>query len=84
MSDIGVPQGWLVSPNTDVEDMWLKVQIQEKKSRISRYKQDIEDLEQGKILDIRARIIMLEREIQFLEHKQNAQTVEPEGITREE
>ena len=70
MSDIGVQQQWLVSPDSKVERMWLEVQIQEKRSRIVRYKQDIEDLTKGKIVDLQARIIMLEKEIKALEqHK---------------
>jgi hypothetical protein len=69
MADIGVQQRWLVSPNRDVEEMWKSVQIQEKKSRIARYRQDIDDLEKGKIVDLRAKILMLEREVKFLENK---------------
>lgn len=48
--------------------MWIKVQIQEKKSQISRYKQDIEDLQKGRILDLQARIKMCEMEVTKLEN----------------
>lgn len=69
MADIGINQQWLVSPNAEIEAMWLDVQIQEKKSRMSRHRQDIEDLEKGQILSLRAKIMMLDKEIQFLENK---------------
>jgi hypothetical protein len=69
MADIGVPQNWLVSTDKTVERKWLDVQIQEKKSRIVRYKQDIEDLTKGKIVDLEAKVLMLEKEVKFLEVK---------------
>ena len=43
------------------------MQIQQKVSAINRYKQDIEDLQKGRILDLTARIRMLELEIKKLE-----------------
>jgi hypothetical protein len=67
MADIGVKQSWLVSETWDVEKKWIEVQIQERKSRIVRYKQDIEDLQKGKIVDLEARIMMLEKEIKKLQ-----------------
>ena len=66
MSDLGVRQNWLVSPTKEIEDKWREVQIQERVSRISRYRQDIEDLKKGKILELEARILMLEMEIEKL------------------
>jgi len=67
MSDIGIPKNWLVSPTKEIDEMWIKVQIQEKKSMISRKTQDIEDLEKGRILDLRAQIKLHELEINKLE-----------------
>ena len=66
MSDVGINRNWLVSPTKEVEDMWLDVQIQEKRSRIARHKQDIEDLQKGKLVELSALIKMLEREIKEL------------------
>lgn len=68
MADLGSSH-WLVSPDHEIEQKWIDVQIQEKKSRITRYKQDIEDLQKGKILDIECRISMLEKEVHFLSQK---------------
>lgn len=63
MADIG-SNNWLVEAGSDIKKKWLSVQIQEKKSRVARYKQDIEDLKQGRILELECRIAVLEREIQ--------------------
>lgn len=67
MADIGIPKNWLVSPTEEIDNMWSEVAIQEKRSAIARYKQDIEDLQKGRILDLQARIKMAELEIKKLE-----------------
>lgn len=67
MADIGVQQTWLVSPDREIEKKWMQVQIQERKSRIARYKQDIEDLVKGRMVDLEAKILMLEKEMKKLE-----------------
>lgn len=67
MSDIPIEKNWLVSPTKEIDEMWIKVQIQQKISAINRFKQDIEDLQKGRILDLTARIKMLELEIIKLE-----------------
>ena len=76
MADIGINQNWLVSPTKEVEDMWMQQQVQEKKSQIAATKrsimeceQKIEDLEKGVMLNLKAKLIMLEKEVGFLEHK---------------
>jgi DNA repair exonuclease SbcCD ATPase subunit len=81
MADIG-SSNWLVSPNKDVESMWLDVQIQEKRSRMAGSKraileaeQKIEDIQKGVILDLKAKVIMLEREIKFLQQKKQSQDI---------
>lgn len=63
MSDIGERQQWLVSPTKEIEDKWVEVQIQERISRIARYKQDIEDFKKGRILELEAKIMLLELEL---------------------
>lgn len=67
MADIGISKNWIVSPTKEIDEMWVKVQIQEKVSMINRYRQDIEDLTKGRILDLQARVKMLELEIGKLE-----------------
>jgi uncharacterized small protein (DUF1192 family) len=80
MADIGITKTWLVSPTKEIDEMWARVQIQEKISMVNRYKQDIEDLQKGRILDLTARIKMLELEIKKMEAqllKSHSITVEP-------
>jgi hypothetical protein len=68
MADLGVPsRQWLVSPTKEVEDMWLEVKKQELRSRMARWSQDIQDLEKGKIVDLKARMKMAELELRELE-----------------
>lgn len=69
MADLGVPrqEQWLVDPTQEIKDLWKQAKIQEFRSRISRHKQDIEDLEKGRIMDLQARIKMLELELRSLE-----------------
>ena len=69
MADVGVNKQWLVSPTQEIEDMWIKVAIQEKKSRIVKHRQDLEDLMQGEVVKIQALIKMLELEQKELESK---------------
>jgi hypothetical protein len=72
MADIQVEGQWLVSPNKDIEVKWMDVAIQERKSRIIRFKQDIEDLTKGKIVELQAKMLMLEKELAHLETKRAA------------
>ena len=74
MADLGRGTNWLVSPNIDVELKWAEVAIQEKKSRIIRHRQNIEDLKKGTIVDLEAKIMMLEREVIKLEEQKAALT----------
>lgn len=75
MADLQVEGNWLVTPNAEIERKWIEVQIQERKSRIARHKQDMEDLIKGKLVDLEARILMLEQELKELEAKKNAVTI---------
>ena len=69
MADLQRGSNWLVSPNIEVELKWAEVAIQEKKSRIVRHRQDIEDLKKGAIVDLEAKIMMLEKEVTKLEEQ---------------
>jgi uncharacterized protein YPO0396 len=66
MADIGPNQVWLVPETNEVKKKWLQVQIQEKKSRIVRLDQDIEDLVKGQIVKLEGHKIMLQKELNNL------------------
>lgn len=66
MADSRVNTQYLVSPSKEVEEMWVDVRIQEKKSNIAAVKQAIEDLEKGKILELKAKQKMYEMELEHL------------------
>lgn len=64
-------RNWLVSTDYEVEKKHLEVQIQERKSRISRLEQEIEDLRKGIIVGKEADILMLRKELSLLEANLN-------------
>jgi hypothetical protein len=64
MGDNPVQGNYLVEANVEVKKKWLDIEIQSRISRIARHKQDIEDLIKGKIVDLEAKIMMLERELE--------------------
>lgn len=75
MADLGGSTHWLVSPTKEIEDKWIEVQIQERKSRIARFRQDIEDLQCGKITELQAKIMMLELELKEIEARKASRDV---------
>ena len=75
MADIQTEGNWLVDPTDEIKRKWIEVQIQERKSRINRHKQDMEDLKMGKLVDLEARILILELELKDFEAKKNAVTL---------
>lgn len=68
-ADIGQNQVWLVPETNEVKKKWLQVQIQERKSRIVRLDQDIEDLAKGQIVKLEGHRIMLQKEFNDLQRK---------------
>ena len=72
MSDLGTRTNWLVSPTKEIEEKWIEVQVQERISRINRYRQDIEDYKKGRILELEAKIMMLELELKEIEARRNS------------
>jgi hypothetical protein len=82
MADIGIPKNYLVVPTKEIDEMWIQVQIQEKKSMIARKNQDIEDLKKGRILDLEAQIKLHELEIKSLEArlKQSKASIEARAL----
>ena len=67
MSDLRVEEMSLVDPSNEIKRKWVEVKIQECKSRIARHQQDKEDLIKGKLVDLDARIMMLDLEQKKLE-----------------
>ena len=59
-------KNFLVPETNEVKKKWLQCQIQEKKSRITRLNQDIEDLLKGRIVELQATVIMHEKELEKL------------------
>ena len=74
MADMGI-RNHLVEPNHDVKILNLQTMIQEKRSRIVRLIQDIEDLELMAIKQKRAEIKMLE--LDLAELNQRLDTITP-------
>jgi len=70
---------WLVNPDAEIKFKWIEVQIQERKSRIARHRQDKEDLIKGKLVDLDARILMLDKELKNLESE--ADKLTPVDVT---
>ena len=67
MADLPIEGNWLVCPDVEIKRKWIEVQIQERRSRIARHRQDMEDLVKGKLVDLEARILMLDKELLELE-----------------
>lgn len=62
----------------DVQKQYMEVKIQEIRSRIARITQDIEDLERGKITELKANRSMLELSLKDWEAKRDAIEVKSE------
>jgi hypothetical protein len=69
MSDLRVEEMQLVDPTNDIKRKWVEVKIQECRSRKARHQQDMEDLIKGKLVDLEARILMLDLELKKLEQE---------------
>jgi hypothetical protein len=69
MSDLRVEELSLVDPTNDIKRKWVEVKIQECRSRKARHQQDMEDLIKGKLVDLEARILMLDLELKKLEQE---------------
>jgi hypothetical protein len=69
MADLPVPrEQFLVSPNADVEKLWLKSAIAEKEARVKRLEADKDQIVKSQVLKIEATILMVKREIVELGH----------------
>ena len=67
MADLHTGENWLVDPTDDIKRKWLEVKIQECKSRRARHQQDMEDLIKGKLVELEARILVIDLELKNLE-----------------
>ena len=64
MADVGVPrEKFLVSPNADVEKLWIQSAIAEKECRVKRLEIDKEEIIKSQVLKIESTILMIKREI---------------------
>lgn len=70
MGDMALTRrSWMVDKDFVVTKKEIQVQIQERKSRIARLKQEIEDLVQGIIVGKEADILMFEKELAALNQR---------------
>ena len=81
MGDLPVPkEQFLVTPNADVEKLWLKSAIAEKETRVTRLEADKDQIIKSQVLKIEATIIMVKREIvklnQHLEKYEPKETID--------
>lgn len=79
MADLGTGQHWLVTADAEVEKQWVKVQINERISRIRGTKAAIDDLEKIQKERLTGNLMMLERELKELQikhHTLNGQVVD--------
>ena len=80
MADVPIPrEQFLVSPNADVEKLWIKAAIAEKEARVKRLAIDKEEIIQSQVLRLDATILMLKREIVELHNTLN--NLEPIDVT---
>lgn len=80
MADLPVPrEQYLVSPNADVEKLWLQSAIAEKEVRLKRLDADKEEIIKSRVLKIEATILMVKREIVELNNQLNNK--EPIDVT---
>ena len=69
MADLQTGTHWLVSPDNEVEKQWLKVQINERMSRIKGTQLAIEDLEKVQAERLKGNLMMIDRELTELRKK---------------
>ena len=64
MADLPVPrEQFLVTPNADVEKLWIQSAITEKECRVKRLEIDKEEIIKSQVLKIEATILMVKKEI---------------------
>ena len=85
MGDLQVSkEQFLVTPNADVEKLWLKSAIAEKECRLKRLEADKEQIIKSQVLKIEATILMVKREIVKLNNELNKDDRETIDITPKE
>lgn len=63
MADLPVARRFNVQPPEKVLRLHQEIKIQEAKSRVSRLKQDIEDLQNGRLKELQSELAMWELEL---------------------
>ena len=82
MGDLQVSkEQFLVTPNADVEKLWLQSAIAEKEVRVKRLEADKEVIIKSQVLKIEATILMVKREIVELNNTLNKDDRETIDIT---
>jgi len=72
MGDLQVSkESFLVTPNADVEKLWLKSAIAEKEARVKRLEADKDQIIKSQVLKIEATMLMVKREIVKLNNELN-------------
>lgn len=67
MGDLPVPrEQYAVQPDSDVLKKWAKAEIASKEAQVKRLEADKEEIIQGQVLRIEAKIMMLKKEIVHL------------------
>ena len=61
-------ENWLVDPTDEIKRKWLEVKIQECKSRRARHLQEMEDLIKGSMVQLEARVLVIDLELKKLEN----------------
>ena len=72
MADIPVMGQYLVSPDLDVELKWAEAAINEKLRQIEALEVAVKELKSVKILQMEAKMMMLKKEVKFLQDKKAA------------
>ena len=60
---VPVREQFLVTPNADVEKLWIQSAIAEKEARVKRLEADKDEIIKSRVLKIEATILMTKREI---------------------
>jgi len=64
MSDLPVPrEQYVVQPDNDVMKKWARAEIASKEAQVKRLEADKDEIVQGQVLRIEAKIMMLKKEI---------------------
>jgi len=70
MADLPTPrEQYLVKPDTEVVKKWAKAEIASKEAQMKRLEADKDEIINGQVLRLEAKIMMLKKEITKLRHE---------------